>query len=502
MQQWIDELRERIIEEDDKVLFDEATNCLKNGLNRASYILAWIMTVESLKRKIKLFSNLGDKRATEAQEKIEKAEEEKISTDKLIYEESQRCGILDNTDISTINFLWQQRCLFAHPYNKQPEEDEVRHIITQGIKLVLAKEVLYSKDFLSELADNIANKPFYLPNETDKIREYAKNIVSRTPQNLHAFFFKTVLFKIGQISTNQELFNELRKLRFCLVELFINTSIPLDNVDWSLEHRVTNFPYECFVGFVHQETWSKLPERIKEMLIDYFKGESDNTKLIPLKSIGNNLVQNEVITGELREKYFEKLDSLKYDSAINFYGDDKARFKRTISELESWQYEQQNPVIDHIKGESGIKWISKLDKDDLFYLGRLLRTCASGGHWKTQYLIPSIVNGTIDYPEYLKAGLAYCAFISRQDKYALDERFVLNAVKLLNQTSDDLQKDIYDKIVGVLNADSPDSWDKELFNEAGLIELSKNVLDGIEDIKEKNKDYFENLIEEIKKYFA
>jgi len=100
MQQWIDELRERIIEEDDKVLFDEATNCLKNGLNRASYILAWIMTVESLKRKIKLFSNLGDKRATEAQEKIEKAEEEKISTDKLIYEESQRCGILDNLTIS------------------------------------------------------------------------------------------------------------------------------------------------------------------------------------------------------------------------------------------------------------------------------------------------------------------------------------------------------------------------------------------------------------------
>jgi len=502
MRQWINELREGIIEEDDQVLFNEATSCLQNGLNRASYILSWIMIVESLKRKIKLFSNLGDKRATEAHEKIEKAEDEKVSTDKLIYEESQKCGILDGTDISTITFLWQQRCLFAHPYNKQPEEDEVRHIITQGIKLVLAKEVLYSKDFLTELVDNIATKPFYLPTETDKIREYAKNIVARTPKTLHPFFFKTVLFKIGQLYADQEKSNELRKLRFCLVELFVNTPINLDNNDWSLENRVTRFPYECFVGFVHQETWLKFPERIKEMLIDYLVGETENSKLIPLKSIGNNLVQNDVLKGDLKEKYFNKLDSLKYDSAINFYGCDKAKFNRTKSELESWQYDQQNPVIDHIKSEIGIKWITNLGDEDLLYLGRLIRTCASGGHWKTQYLIPSIINGSIVYPDKLKAGLALSAFISRQDKFSLSKDFVLNAVKLLNQFDDELQNEVYDKIKGILDAEAPDELDKDIFIVASLIGLSKDVIENIDDLKEGNKENFENLIEAIKKYFA
>jgi len=241
-EKWIQELKSKIINEDDKVLFNESSGCFLSGHLRASYILSWISIIESLKSKIRLFSNLGDRRATDAYKGIEKAEEQKLSTDKLIFEESKKCGIIDNADLSTINFLWEQRCLFAHPYNKQPELDEVKHIIGQSVKLVLGKELFYNKDFLTELSNNIANKPFFLPTELERVREFAKRTIARTPEQLHPFLFKTLLSKVGEIISNEEKIDELRKLHCYIIELFKSTQISLDNTNWSLENRVTNFP--------------------------------------------------------------------------------------------------------------------------------------------------------------------------------------------------------------------------------------------------------------------
>ncbi|MCH2232392.1 MAG: hypothetical protein MK105_18800, partial [Crocinitomicaceae bacterium] len=428
-EKWIDDLRNQITYDDDKILFDETSGCFLTKHYRAAYILSWITIIESLKRRIKLFSNLGDSRATDAVKEIEEAEDKKLSTDRLIFNESKKCGIIDNADFSTINYLWEQRCLFAHPYNKQPEIDEVKHIIGQSIKLVLGRQLLYNKGFLTDLSENIATKPFFLPNEVERVREFAARTIARTNTDLHPFFFKTLLYKVGQIIEVPEKFNELRKLRWYLIELFVNTDLDLSDNRWSLENKVTKFPYECAIGFVHQDIWEKLPMRIKEMLISYVVSENDTKRLISLKSIVRNLIESNKLEEDLKTNYYSKLEKLDFNSAINFYGSNESKYYRIITELESWQYEQQNPVIDHLKTEGATEFLNSLDIDKQFYLGRLLRACASGGHWKTQYLLSDIINGSITAPDNLKAGIAVSSFIDRQDKYSLDRKFVVRAVK-------------------------------------------------------------------------
>lgn len=69
-QKWIDELSKRIIDQDDKPLFEEATNCFLSGYNRAAYIMLWLTLIESLKRKIKRFSDIGDSGAEDALKKL------------------------------------------------------------------------------------------------------------------------------------------------------------------------------------------------------------------------------------------------------------------------------------------------------------------------------------------------------------------------------------------------------------------------------------------------
>ena len=74
---WINDLKETIVDESDLILFEESANCFLTGNYRASYIMSWIAIIESLKRKIKLFSDLGDSNATESIKAIDKLETDK-----------------------------------------------------------------------------------------------------------------------------------------------------------------------------------------------------------------------------------------------------------------------------------------------------------------------------------------------------------------------------------------------------------------------------------------
>ena len=161
-QEWISAIASRIIDPEDKNIFKEVTQCMKSDCYRAAYILSWISLIESIKRKINQYASLGDKNAELAVEKIELAETQKLSADKLIYEQAKECGIVDDSELSIITFLWERRCLFAHPYEKQPDLDEVKYIITQSVNISLGKELHFNKNYIDDLCTNIAEKPFYL----------------------------------------------------------------------------------------------------------------------------------------------------------------------------------------------------------------------------------------------------------------------------------------------------------------------------------------------------
>ncbi|MDP3451811.1 MAG: hypothetical protein Q8R90_02555, partial [Bacteroidales bacterium] len=411
---------------------------------------------------------------------------------------SKVCGIIDTADYSKVAFLWEQRCLFAHPYNLKPEVDEVKHILGQAARITLCKELQFNKTYLTDLAENISSKPFFLPTEIEQVRNYAKRTISRTPLNLHPFLFKTLLFKVGQLSQSEEKFSELRKLRYFLVELLINTTLPLDNADWSLENRVTNFPYECFIGFVHKDTWTLLPDRIKEMLIAYLEGETDNTKLIALKAIAGYIVQNNSLEEGFKNRYHKKLNGLSFDTSIYYYGSNKAIFKRICDDLESNQYEQQNPVIDFLRKDRAIELINGLDKSKQIYLGRLLKSAAKNNHWKSQNLVTSITSGSILYSDWLKAGIALGGFMSLKDELEIDNNSMEKSAKILNVLPEPIQNEIYDIVELKITEGKISCWDKMMFSEPQFIASLKKIDESISEWNGNNKLRFDTVTENIR----
>lgn len=499
---WINDLKETIVDESDLILFEESANCFLTGNYRASYIMSWIAIIESLKRKIKLFSDLGDSNATESIKAIDKLETDKKSTDRLIFEDSKKCRILNESDLSVISFLWEQRCLFAHPYNKQPDENEVKYIIGQSVKLVLGKELFYNKEFLEAYINDIATKPFFMPIEFDRIRQFAREFIARTPTELHPYLFKIVLFKIGKLIVSEEKLSELKKLRFHLIELFCLTPLSLDDAKWTLERKATDFPYECFLGFVHSDSWDKIPIRIKEMLISYLINEEDDEKLINLKVIVKDLIANEKLEDVFSQQFVEKLDATNFHNAISFYPNTDSKFLRITLELESWQFEQQNPVVDFLKEASSLDFINSLSSDEQFYLGRLLKICSSGRNWKAQRLVTSVIDFNTPMPDFLLIGIAYCAYVDWRNQLRIERDFIYKAITVINRTSNEAQEYVYNLIKETLDNHTINSYDRITFSQESLTEANNFVLEKIQDWNGANREYFENLNTSIENKFS
>ena len=57
---WVEIQKSQICNNDDAILYNEIVACYKNKLYRSGYLLAWILLIESLKRKIIELASLDD----------------------------------------------------------------------------------------------------------------------------------------------------------------------------------------------------------------------------------------------------------------------------------------------------------------------------------------------------------------------------------------------------------------------------------------------------------
>lgn len=503
LKKWIDDLRGQIIDSEDKVLFEEAVGCLENNFMRPAYIITWLCLIESLKSKLYKLSNLGDTKAVDAIKKIETNEEQSNSVDKVIFEESKNCGIIEITDYSVIKFLWEQRCIFAHPYRLQPQLDEVKHILSQTVKLSLSKDLFFTKDYLSETANNIVEKPFYLPLEKGKLDDYSRKILSRTPQKLYPFFFKTLLFKIGTIKDDDTKINEQVKLRQFIIETLGSVEKSLSDSSWSIEDRAIKYPYECFIGFVSTVIWPKISDRVKEILISYIETEENPHKISVIKLIAKGLIENEVLEDRFKNKFIKYLNKQSFNNSIYYYGDNKSAYDRIITELETFDYSFQNEVIDFLKTENGISLINGLDFQKQFNLGRILKAASRNNHFKSQSLVQSIITSSTNYSDFVVGGVAYGHIITHRDLLCVDLKQIIPMVKALNYTEQKIQEFVYNKIYEGIDSKHADEFEKMSYSDELMRAIVTDKIDiEITNWTGINKINYELLIEKITNYFA
>lgn len=496
------QLKNKIIKDEDKILFDEVIGTFENGFNRACYITSWINIIESLKSKLYELSALDDSRAASAVTLLEDAEKNKHSTDRLIFEQAKSCEIISATDLSTIAYLWEQRCIFAHPYNKSPSKEELKYIINQSVEIVLGKSVNFNKDYIEEFSKNIIQKPHLISNEENKILALSENTLKRIDEKLHPFYFKTLFFQYGE-NQNIGKENELRKIELIILNLLSETTVALSDSKWGFEQRAIKFPYEFSIGVAGDPIiWTNFDSRIKDILLNYYSSETDYNKTIQLNDLFKNHVINNSLEDSHKLQFFTKLDSLSFVDSIYYYAAPDKQCERIIKELKTWIYAKQEYVTQFINSETGLATLNTFSMDQSFEFGRMLYYSAKNGHWKSAAILNGFYEKKSVLPEKIVAGSVYAHFISFKDELDFSRDKTHMAVKITNDLETALTERIYDKIFAFLDQNKPDENDWLFFGSNTLELLQKRVEQLDINWKSENKDKYEQLIEKTKKYFG
>lgn len=426
---WINQHRNDIYDPKDYVIFDEVIGCFKAGFLRASYILGWIGITENLKDKISQASNLGNKQAEASFKAIEEAESKKLSVDKIILEEAFKLNLVSISDHTVLSFLWQQRCLFAHPYNLAPLDDDVRHMITNSVKICLSKPLLYNKDFLNELVENIVGKPFLINGDRGKIETYFRKITSRVPEDLHPYLFKKTLYQLGLVIEDETKSDIRFKLRVLINTLLDDTTLSLDGKNWTFEDKAIKFPFVVLYGTITLKTWKGFSKRIKDIIVNYSIDEEDVAKVNIIKLWFNSLIINQVLEDEYKEKFFSKLDKMQFTIAINFYAEKEATLKRLFLEFDSFNFINQNSVIEHLNSDNGKKFVTTLEENEQIELGKKIMSCAKSGSYSGINYITNLKDK--DVPKFVLYGILYGTIFNKLDGLNIKLNYFRNVIDVI-----------------------------------------------------------------------
>lgn len=478
---WSKELENKIVSDKDKVLFNEAIRCLENKTYRAGYILAWLSIVESLRNKIQELAATGNVQADNCLKSIETKEKSLQSNDNTIINEAEKCGFINSTEKNQLEFLYRERCKFAHPYFQQPTSTELIHIIERSVYLALSKEILFKKDYIEELVTNILEKPHYLPNNNEYITSFALEKINRIDQSLYPFLFKTLYYKLSMAyekDVSETIVNKL--LSFIRVLLYMNGD-DIQKVDWALERNATDYP-NIFCQLINEDVWQHFSQRVKIICLEYVKSSNDENSF---KRQARIRIKQLIEKNILERDFIDEFNAFLSNTPLSISGElyklpCNELFERIIECAQSFIYSDNTSAISFLYTDDGQNFLHSLSNEQKVELGVALAISAENNSYSSRNYLRSIH----DTKSKIFEGIIYGCFYFDKNQFLFRKRVFEIAIFRINECEDDenLQRIFQD----ILNKYKALAFDGSTY--LNNLHYSKNDIDKVLESK-KNKEY-------------
>lgn len=341
-------LKSIILDNEDANLYDEVVSCYKNKLYRSGYLLSWILLIESLKRKIIKLAELEDARGKQEWGKIETLEKLHQSTDTQIISSAKECEIISDTEYTTINSLWQQRCIFAHPYMQEVKSSDLEYIISKMIDITLSKPLYYSKKSIEEWIDEIINHPHVIPTSQSEQEKFIDNHFVRVKNTHYPFLYKKLFFSLSKSDENG---NKLliSFFRHYIIKLILNVQININDNGYTLEKQMLNYPQICWLFFNIPKTWEKLDDKFRGDLFRYID-IAPNDDCVSTLIQAFRLIRKTNVSKDFLEIYYNKLQRFSIRKIWQLYVEKGLLLDRIWNEyIKNWQFYDQMKYVDFLE---------------------------------------------------------------------------------------------------------------------------------------------------------
>lgn len=400
---------EKILDEEDRILFKDAVAAANAGALRAAYIMIWLSCAESLKRRF----HEAHKRDGEAGKylgEIEKLEREHKAIDKLLLEKAKEYGFISDAERLILEHIYEKRCVYAHPYENKPSQEQLIEASASVINFVLSKPVKLRHSFAKELIQELLENPNYLDDHNSSIQSFTNEILGRIEESIFPWLLDNYWKGLEKIVNDPSLrlFIDRGFWFSHTILTTVGTNI-LSPEEW--HEKLCKYPKTLMRVCGNMDIFDKIGERAQDSVVSYIINESENNP--PILFFLDTLKNKGALTERQLARFSEHIFNIRCKELIYARITTFTLYNNIIRDLESHNWYMQNPAIQIIDS-NGSEQIASLSEEQQIALGCNVLQSAQGGAKLAISFIKKISADDKIWPFSFISGIVTEAFVNEK----------------------------------------------------------------------------------------
>lgn len=442
-----------ILAAEDSPLFDDVVEAGKAGALRAAYVMIWLACAESLKRRFRE-AQKRDGVAGKIVREIETKEKEHKAVDKFVLTKAHEYGFVSDSGHTVLNHIYEMRCLYGHPYEEAPSQEQVLHAAAVAVEHILSKPVKLRYGFGKQLLKSLLEEPSFLDDQQTAVAAFAKDILPRLDESIHGWLLDNYWKDLEKFSDDSSMAIFFRRgtwfSRTMLTEVGVDV---FSHDDW--HDRSSRFPKILMRVCSIADIFKGIGKRAQDSLVGLIITESA-TRASVLTQL-ERLSLNGALTMRQQARFVEHVSEMS-SSAIRSAGlRTKTCYGKLIDALKSHNWYVQNPAIDLIVS-NGPAQAAELDENQQINLGRNLLQSGEGTAGSANEFLEKLSQDGASWPFHVVRGIALESFTNEGNQIRLKDRHLARVLSAIDHLQQRLRNELIEEISASVIAGAPKDW--------------------------------------------
>lgn len=224
----MEELVEKVINDDVKQYMREALTCYMTGAYRATVVLTYIALFDDIFKKLEELAKVN-KTANKIFTSSSKKRQEQEPFEYDLITSLKSTGLMNELEAEFLDILRTLRNKSAHPSGHLPSAEEARFIFYETISRFLSKPILSTKQIVEEIVSRMNESNFFHSTDVDVMAKVTHKELS----NIHPEAIPFLISKLMDALNNPETLHNSRKF-LCSMAF----SPPTDNTLEQIKNKI------------------------------------------------------------------------------------------------------------------------------------------------------------------------------------------------------------------------------------------------------------------------
>lgn len=426
----IRQLREKVVQEQDLILFDEAALCLANGAYRAAYIVVWITIAESIRGKFKVMA-LRDDEIQRLVRKIEDMEIQEKPTDMVLLNSALKFGFVNKDEHLKLGQIRTLRGVYAHPLGSAPKPEEVLAALVVAVDTILSKPPMLRFGYADQLVSALFGDRHYLEDIPEKVQTFAGTALPRIHFEVWPYLLRSIASRLEATIDDPDmaLFSR-RGLEFA--KAFFERAEPdLKAEEWNLLRLIQDYPTAMSLILSHPPLWLRLADQAQDMVIGHLLEPVINgvVCLPTAQGLGYvRVLRDKNLLSQFHVSHFLRAVASASYTAVVEAGIPLSEYaQRIIDDLRSHTWSTQNLAADAL-ALVGPEQCAHLSSEIQETLGRNILQAADGESHSAGRLLVSLGEKKNEWPESFVKGVLFETLVNEGGELRFKKRCFAKAL--------------------------------------------------------------------------